>query len=122
MRHNGRPILYVSRMSPNLVALFEHGGRPLVECPECGLWKSIKRGMVVVHHDTDYVGWPAEFRPEAPLCPGTGTRVRVDEDFAAWRQRLDDAAREAAGRRGTRVVRRPKPPAVPAVHQLAAAR
>ncbi|MFC9975225.1 hypothetical protein ACFVH6_30455 [Spirillospora sp. NPDC127200] len=122
MRHNGKPILFTSKLRPTEVTLFARGGRPLVVCRECGVWKSIKRGMVVLHYGPDWSGWPAELRPQAPICNGTGQRVRVDEDFATWTRRLREASGETGRRRATRVLPRPKPPVAPAIHQLAAAR
>ncbi|GLZ14171.1 hypothetical protein Acsp04_44060 [Actinomadura sp. NBRC 104425] len=123
MRHNGRPVILASSLPPNLLSLSARGGCALVECPDCGKWRSMKRGMITAHRGPHVPGaeaWPAEFRPSPPRCPGSGQRVRVDESYAEWRARLDAAVREAGQRRGTRVIPRPKPPVPRAVTQMAA--
>ncbi|MGK5553979.1 hypothetical protein ACSNOI_20400 [Actinomadura kijaniata] len=125
MRHNGRPIILASKLPPNLLSLSDRGGCALVACPDCGAWKSVKRGMITAHRGPAIPGaeaWPAEFRPPSPRCPGSGQRVRIDESFDQWSARLRDAVRETSHRHPTRVLPRPKPPVTPAVHQLAAAR
>ncbi|WP_157407865.1 hypothetical protein [Actinomadura atramentaria] len=123
MRHNGRPVILASRLTPNLLSLSDQGGCALVACPDCGCWRSVKRGMVTAHRGPDVPGadaWPAEFRPSPPRCPGSGQRVRIDVTFEQWRKELAEACFEAGKRRPTRVLPRPKPPVAPSVMQLAA--
>ena len=123
MRHNGRPVIFASSLPPNLLSLSPRGGCALVACPDCGKWRSIKRGMITAHRGPYVPGaeaWPAEFRPSPPRCPGSGQRVRIDESYVEWRARLNAAVREAGRRRGTRVMSRPTPPMPRAVSQMAA--
>ncbi|GAA2630935.1 hypothetical protein GCM10010411_81110 [Actinomadura fulvescens] len=125
MRSNGRPIILASKLPPNLLSLSDRGGCTLIGCPECGVWRSIKRSMITPHRGPNVPGadaWPAEFRPPAPWCPGSGQKVKVDLSFEEWRARLAEASRHAGQRRRTRVIPRPKPPAAPPVHRLAVAR
>ncbi|MEW2353047.1 hypothetical protein [Spirillospora sp. NPDC029432] len=124
MRHNGRPPILASSVAPNLLSMSEHGCT-LIACPSCGVWKSIKRGMVTAHrapYEPGAEAWPAEFRPPRQRCAGSGQRVRLDLSVAEWEARLADASRQAGQRRRTRVIPRPKPPVAPSVRQLAAAR
>ncbi|GAA2156646.1 hypothetical protein GCM10009727_65600 [Actinomadura napierensis] len=122
MRHNGQPVILASSLPPNLISLSERSCT-LVACPECGRWKSIKRGMVTPHRGPHVPGadaWPAEFRPSPPRCPGSGQRIRIDLTFEEWRARLAAGCRQAGQRRRTRVMPRPKPPAMRAIVQMAA--
>jgi hypothetical protein len=121
MRHNGRPVIIASKIVPNLVSMTEQG-HALVGCPDCGCWKSIKRGMITAHRGPEEPGadaWPAEFRPPRQRCPGSGQRIRLDLTYDQWRARLAEASRRAGQRRRTRVIPRPKPPMAPPVHHLA---
>ena len=38
MRPNGRPVLAVSELAPNLLMLCP-GARPVLACPDCGTWR-----------------------------------------------------------------------------------
>ncbi|TMR27355.1 hypothetical protein [Actinomadura geliboluensis] len=123
MYSNGRPVIRLSSLPPNLVSMSDRGGCTLVGCPDCGAWRSVKRSMITPHRGPDVPGadaWPNEFRPPAPWCPGSGQKVRVDLTFEEWRARLEEGCRQSGQRRRTRVMPRPKPPVARAVVQIAA--
>ena len=111
MRHNGRPVLVASELTPNLLMLYP-GERPVVACPGCGTWRVPRRGMLPAHRAGDGVR----------RCPGSGQRVRIDLTAAQWLAGLQVAAREVARRRATRVHRTPQPVPAPPVFRIAAAR
>ena len=70
MRHNGRPVLVASELTPNLLMLYP-GERPVLACPGCGTWRVLRRGMLPAHRAEDGVR----------RCPGSGQRgpgVRPD--------------------------------------------
>lgn len=110
MKPNGRPVLAVSELSPNLLMLTP-GSRPVLACPDCGTWRMPRRGMLPAHRTAD----------EVTRCPGSGQRIRVDLTPTEWRARLDAAAREAGLRHGSRVHRDAHPPVAPPVFRIARA-
>jgi hypothetical protein len=123
MRSNGAAAIKASSLPPNLISMSDRGGCTLVACPVCGVWRSLKRKMITPHRGPDVPGadaWPAEFRPPAPWCSGGGQKITMDLTHDEWAAKLADACREAGQRRGTRVMRRPKPPMAPTLRQLAA--
>ncbi|GAA0968933.1 hypothetical protein [Actinocorallia libanotica] len=111
MRHNGRPIILASRLNPADLDLRE-GWRPLVVCTDCHTWRVIKRSMVVPHRAED----------GKSRCPGSAQRIRVDITVEDWRPKAIEAVRDAASRRGTKVLVRPKPSPPAAISQMSAAR
>ena len=113
MRHNGRPPILASELTPNLL-MFCTGGLPVLACPDCGTWRVPRRGMLPAHRGGR--GNEADLR-----CPGSGQRVRIDRRSAEWRARLDAAVREAGLRRGSRVQRGARPPVAPPVFRIARA-
>lgn len=113
MRDNGRPALLASKMPPNLLDL-RPGWRPLVACPDCGIWRTLKRGMILPHSGPEHA--------DARRCPGSAQRVIVDVSVAEWQARLAEAVAHTALRRGSRTVRTPKPPMPTPMHRIAAAR
>ena len=84
MRHNGRPILVASELTPNLLMLYP-AERPVLACPDCGTWRVPRRGMLPAHRAGDGVR----------RCPGSGQRVRIDLTPAQWLADLQAAARVA---------------------------
>jgi hypothetical protein len=110
MRPNGRPVLAVSELAPNLLMLCP-GARPVLACPDCGTWRVPSRGMLPAHRAADGI----------TRCPGSGQRVRIDLTAAEWRARLDAAVREAGLRRGSRVHCGARPPVAPPVFRIARA-
>ncbi len=110
MRHNGRPPLAASTLTPNLLML-SPGSRPVVACPDCGTWRVPRRGMLPAHRAADGV----------TRCGGSGQRMVIDVTPAEWRARLDAAVREAGLRRGSRVHRGSRPPVAPPVFRIARA-
>lgn len=103
MRPNGRPVLAMSALAPNLLMLF--GDRPVLVCPDCRTWRVPRRGMLPAHRASDGVS----------RCPGSGQRVRVDLSPSEWQARLAAAIREAEQRHATRVYRTGHPPAAPPI-------
>ncbi len=108
MRHNGRPPLAASMLTPNLLMLAPDA-RPVLACPDCGTWRVPRRGMLPAHRAADGV----------TRCGGSGQRVVIDLTPAEWRARLDAAVREADVRRGSRVHRGARPPVAPPVFRIA---
>jgi hypothetical protein len=108
VRHNGRPPLAASALTPNLLML-SPGSRPVLACPDCGTWRVPRRGMLPAHRAADGV----------TRCGGSGQRVVIDLTPAQWRARLDAAVREAAARRGSRVHRGNHPPVARPVFRIA---
>jgi hypothetical protein len=100
VKHNGRPPLLASKLTPNLLILSPYGGRPVVACPDCGTWRVASRGMLPAHRAED----------DVTRCPGSGQRVQIDLTYGVWRTRLAEATRETALRRGTRVQLSNRPP------------
>jgi len=112
MRHNGRPMLVTSELTPNLLMLYS-GQRPVLVCPGCGTWRVPRRGMLPAHRAED----------DVRRCPGSGAhRVRIDLTSAQWLAGPQVAAREAAGRRAARVHLTPQPVPAPPVFRIAATR
>lgn len=111
MRHNGRPIILASRLNPADLDLRE-GWRPLVVCQDCHTWRVIKRNMVTPHRAEDGVS----------RCPGSAQRVRIDLTIEEWRPKAIEAVQDAAARRATKVIVRPKPSPPAAVSQMSKAR
>jgi len=109
-RHNGRPPLAASELTPSLIMLTP-GTRAVVACPDCGTWRVPSRGMLPAHRAADKV----------TRCPGSGQRVCIDLTAGEWRARLDAAVREAGLRRGSRVHRGARPPVPPPVFRIARA-
>jgi hypothetical protein len=107
VRHNGRPPLAASTLTPNLLML-SPGSRPVLTCPDCGTWRVPIRGMLPAHRAADGV----------TRCGGSGQRVVIDLTPAQWRARLDVAVREAGLRRGSRVHRGARPPVAPPVFRI----
>ncbi len=113
MRHNGKPILKVSRLPINAVALYP-GEHPTFACqePGCGIWRSLKRRMLIPHPAPSGQG----------RCAGSWQRIEIDmtpEEWVAMRQeQLVEAVQDAAARRPTRVNRKPKVTPPPAVSQM----
>jgi hypothetical protein len=107
VRHNGRPPLAASALTPNLLML-RTGSRPVLACPDCGTWRVPRRGMLPAHRAVDGV----------TRCAGSGQRVVIDLTAAQWRALLDSAVREAGMRRGSRVHRGSRPPAPPPVFRI----
>ena len=109
MRHNGRPPILASELTPNLLMFCT--GLAAVACPDCGTWRVPRRGMLPAHRGGR--GNEADLR-----CPGSGQRVRIDLSSAEWAARLRSAAREAALRHGSRVQRGGRPPVPPPVFRI----
>jgi len=85
VRHNGRPVLLASTMTPNMLSLYPRE-RPMVACPECRRWRALHRGMLAPHRADDGVS----------RCPGSAWRVRIDLSPAKWLARLEAARRSAS--------------------------
>lgn len=113
MRDNGEKPLKVSKLSVNAVALYP-GEKPTFACPVCGVWRSLKRNLLIPHPAKSGKG----------RCPGTWQRFIIDITPEEWvaqlPQRKLEAVADAAARRGTRVTRKPKVTPAPAVTQMRA--
>lgn len=111
MRHNGRPALRASRLNANQFTLHP-GERITIECPDCRTWRPVDRGMVRPHRLTDH-GREAERKDKRgrgrdERCQGSAQRFVVDITVAQWVERVQEANREAGGRRSNKVIRKPK--------------
>jgi hypothetical protein len=107
----GRPPLRASELPPGQVRLFPGEPRAVV-CPACGRWQVPRDGGLRRH----FVGIDA-----GQECGGSGLRVWFDLVPGEWLARLRAASREAAARRGGRVVRSGRPSPRPAASRLWAA-
>ncbi|MEV4161445.1 hypothetical protein [Nonomuraea dietziae] len=110
MRHNGRPPILASSMSPNLISLHV-GEHPTAACPDCHAWRMVRRGML----------WPHRADDGVSRCPGSGQRIVIDLTTIEWLSRVKVACRDANTRHGSRTQRKPTPPTPPPVHRMAAA-
>ncbi len=122
MRHNGRKELLVSRINPTRIALLP--GQPTVMvCPDCQTWRRVQRHMIVAHRKEDL----GRDRRNA-RCEGSGQRIKVDIELAAWtadwKQVHQEASTDVAASRPTQPTPKPhaaaQPPAV--MHMDAASR
>ncbi len=111
MRHNGRPVILASRLNPADLDLRE-GWRPLVVCQDCHTWRVVKRSMVTPHRAQD----------GRSRCLGSAQRIRIDVEFEDWRLKAIEAVQDAASRRGTKVIARPKPAPPVAISQMSKVR
>jgi len=107
VRHNGRPAVAASTLTPNLLML-SPSSRPVLACPDCGTWRVPRRGMLPAHRAADGV----------TRCAGSGQRVVIDLAPAQWRALLEAAVREAGLRRGSPVHHGSRPPAPPPVFRI----
>jgi hypothetical protein len=82
MRHNGRPVIAVSTLTPNRISMHP-GELPAVACPICGRWRRVKRAML----------WPHRAADGASRCPGSGQRIKIDLTPGEWLARLEAARR-----------------------------
>ncbi|WP_052441074.1 hypothetical protein [Streptacidiphilus anmyonensis] len=82
MRHNGRPALPVSRITPTEISALP--GQPiLIVCPDCQTWRRLTRHMIVAHRATDHgrEAGDRRYHGEAPRdrrCKGSGQRIVID--------------------------------------------
>lgn len=114
MRHNRQPVLLASSLPPNKLSLYP-GEHPSAECPGCGRWRILRRGMLSPHRTDDGVS----------RCPGSGQRIDVDLTPAQWLVQLSAASDHARGFRAKyprlRTQPKPQPPvAVPPFRKPAA--
>ena len=111
MRHNNRPPILASTLPSNQLTMHPGEATQYV-CRDCGRWTLLRRSIALTHRAVNGI----------TRCPGSGQRVTRDLTPTEWTARLREAARDAAVHRSPRVHRTAKPPVVPAVVQLAAAR
>ncbi|MFB8247340.1 hypothetical protein ACFC5X_20140 [Streptomyces sp. NPDC055952] len=107
------PALVVSSLKPHEVDL----AYSTLVCPTCRTWVPISapdgsRPKLVPHH-TERAGTEDPIR-----CPGSHRLVSIDLSVDRWFQRLEEGLTQTAGRRPTRVIRKPKTGAAPAVMQI----
>ncbi|MBO3744880.1 hypothetical protein J5X84_02290 [Streptosporangiaceae bacterium NEAU-GS5] len=110
VRHNGKPPVLASSISPNLLNL-RPGEHPAAACPDCGAWRTLRRGML----------WPHRTDDGITRCPGSGQRIVIDLTAAHWLTTLDIACRDAATRRTIRPHAKPEPPVLMPVYRLTTA-
>lgn len=127
-RPNRRPPLRLSSLPIYSFELAPEGRCRMICCPECGMWRSVKRSMITPHRRPAPVRSVAErqpervaVRPQTPWCKGSGQRLVRDVAFLTWLTAQENAQRQAGTQRNRQVVRRPKPPVPPALHRLASA-
>jgi hypothetical protein len=107
-----RPPLKISEIPFHHVNLREDERKSIV-CPDCSEWHLLRRGMVWPHHLER-----TERGKNGQRCPGSARRVEIDVDLAEWGCQIAEADATVAGRRATRVNRKPKVPVAPAVSML----
>ncbi|WP_052442917.1 hypothetical protein [Streptacidiphilus neutrinimicus] len=117
MRHNGRPALPVSRITPTEISALP--GQPiLIVCPDCQTWRRLARHMIVAHRATDHGRETGDrrYHGEAPRdrrCKGSGQRILIDTPLtgpawtANWAEEHRLASVEVRASRPTRPT--PKP-------------
>ncbi|MFI8769503.1 hypothetical protein ACIGN6_31990 [Streptomyces sp. NPDC053792] len=108
------PALVASQLKASEIDLTP--GKEHLVCPACERWTPIT-GVLgtpkLVPHPVGRAG-----TAEASRCVNTNRRVVIDVDIAEWRTGCTEAAATAAARRPTKVVRKPKAVAAPAVSQI----
>ncbi|MGH3377656.1 MAG: hypothetical protein ACRDS0_03840 [Pseudonocardiaceae bacterium] len=109
MRHNNRPKILASALPAHQLSLHPGESRSYV-CGDCGRWTLLHRGVALTHRTADGM----------TRCPGSGQRIVCDITPVLWAARVAAEQRDAGLRRAGHVHRTAKPPAPPAVHQLAA--
>jgi hypothetical protein len=107
------PSLVVSSLKPHEVDL----AYSTLVCPTCRTWVPInaphsERPKLVPHH-TEKVGTEDPIR-----CRGSHRLVTIDLTVDQWFRRLEEGLTQTAGRRSTRVIRKPKTGSTPAVMQI----
>jgi hypothetical protein len=109
------PAIVLSSLRPDLIELTP--GLEHMECPDCGTWCPIT-GMQgtpkLVPHHTDRAGTPNPRR-----CRSSNRKVTIDVTGEQWNE-LAAARADAAVRRATKVLRKPKTPPAPPVSKLVA--
>lgn len=86
MRNNGRPVLLVSSLAPQLVDL-DPSKPPSMVCQDCRRWQLIRSPMHV-------------HKPNGrKACPGSGQRVHIDVTPEEWWADLQEAVDKTALRR-----------------------
>ncbi|MFI1004938.1 hypothetical protein ACIP10_36160 [Streptomyces galbus] len=105
--------LVVSSLKPHEVDLTVSA----LVCPTCRTWVPISaphsaRPKLVPHH-TEKAGTEDPIR-----CPGSHRLVTINLTPDQWFRRLEEGLTQTAGRRSTRVIRKPKTGATPAVMQI----
>ncbi len=90
MRHNRRPVITASALPPNRISVLPRGST-LVACPDCGMWRGLRRSMISPHRAEDGVN----------RCPGSAQRIRVDITPQEWREALEMAENHAGMRRSS---------------------
>jgi hypothetical protein len=110
-----RPALAVSTLLPNQLELCP--GKEHLVCPDCVTWCPITGTQSstpkLVPHHTERAGTPGQRR-----CIGSNRLVQLDLTVDRWQQRLTDAIADAAPRRATQALRKPKTPPAPAASQV----
>ncbi|MFD5572744.1 hypothetical protein [Streptomyces cadmiisoli] len=107
------PPLLVSSLKPHEVDL----AYSTLVCPTCRTWVPInaphsERPKLVPHH-TEKAGTEDPIR-----CPGSHRLVTINLTVDQWFQRLEEGLTQTAGRRPTRVIRKPKTGSTPSVMQI----
>nr|BFD88458.1 hypothetical protein StreXyl84_78590 [Streptomyces sp. Xyl84] len=107
------PPLVVSSLKPHEVDL----AYSTLVCPTCRTWVPINaphsaRPKLVPHH-TEKAGTEDPIR-----CPGSHRLVTINLTVDQWFRRLEEGLTQTAGRRSTRVIRKPKTGSTPAVMQI----
>ncbi|MFC8454752.1 hypothetical protein [Kitasatospora sp. NPDC057223] len=101
-------------------------GEPVtVVCTDCGTWRKLTRSMIPAHRSTDLgrdlIGADGRQVRRDARCPGSGQRITMDLTVARWVTRIEDGLAEVAARRPTKVLRKVKTPAAPALGSPATA-
>jgi hypothetical protein len=107
------PPLVASSLKPHEVDL----AYSTLVCPTCRTWVPISaphsaRPKLVPHH-TEKAGTEDPIR-----CAGSHRLVTINLTVDQWFRRLKEGLTQTAGRRSTRVIRKPKTGAAPAVMQI----
>ncbi|WP_332010760.1 hypothetical protein [Streptomyces uncialis] len=105
---NHQDIIKISTLRPHLLNL--RPGELAMVCLECTAWTTIhgERTAKLAAHRPD----------NKTLCPGSYQLIDLDQTVTEWLARLHDANADAASRRRTRVLPKPKTPPLPATTQV----
>lgn len=83
------------------------GERRQIVCPDCEERRPLRRGVIWPHHTERGI-----------KCDGAARRVEVDIDLEEWARQVTAADASVAGRRATKVTRKPKTPPPPPVSRM----
>lgn len=101
VRPSPLPAYRASEFKPQHLNLRE-GEQRMAVCPECGIWRRVRRNMIWPHH------FDRRGRGErAPRCAGSARRIIIDVRVEEWGVALVEGEGQARNRRSAPKVPRP---------------